>query len=343
MEIKEREFRKIALLILIIGLGVLTYLILRPIMISIIGGLLLAYMFFPLYRQISKRIGYPGLSAGIVSVIVLIIIILPLWFLIPPMVQQIFELFRSSQGIDIQSFLIRLFPTASDQFITQITVTANSAISKLSSTALNYLVDLLVDFPTISLHFLLVAFVFFFALKDEIKFKEFASAISPLNKFQEKALVKQFKDITDSIVYGQILVGIFQGIATGIGLVLFGVPNALFLTVFAIILGILPVIGPPLIYLPIAVYLYSTISFPLATIYLVYNLVVVSILEHVIRAKLVSRRTDISQVFILIGMVGGLFIFGILGLVLGPLIIAYFITLLKAYKDNSLSSLFSSD
>ena len=128
----------------------------------------------------------------------------------------------------------------------------------------------------------------------------------------------------------------------GLGFYLFGISNALVLTFLAIILGIIPLIGPAFIWIPLSIYLFTTGDATTAIAFLAYNLFIVSTVDNIVKPYIVARRSSESVVAIFIGMIGGLLVFGILGLVLGPLIITYFIILLKAYKDKTLSSLFQS-
>ncbi len=341
MEISDKDIKRLSVLLLILLLAILVFILVRPIGLSIIGGLLLAYTFFPIYKRILNKTKAKNISAIVVSLIVIILIVVPLYFLTPFMVNQVFELFKDAQAFDAQNLIKIIFPSAPESFIIQMTTTLGSVINKISSAILNTLVDLLLEIPTIMFHFVIVAFVFFFALRDSDKLGEFSSALSPLNKIQEKKLIQQFKDITNSIVYGQFVVGIVQGIVAGIGLFLFSIPNALILSVLTLILSVIPVLGAFFVWIPAAIYLFSQGNTFIATLFLLYNILIVSNIDNVLRLYIISKKTDLSQVIVLVGMIGGLFIFGMLGLILGPLILAYFITFLEAYKDNTLSSLFA--
>ena len=93
MEFTEKDMKRIALTLLVLVLAVLVFFTLKPVLFAIIGGLILAYIFFPVYKWIEKRVKYKSLAAALVSVIVLIIIFLPLWFLAPVMMERIFEVF----------------------------------------------------------------------------------------------------------------------------------------------------------------------------------------------------------------------------------------------------------
>jgi len=218
------------------------------------------------------------------------------------MVQQVFAIFQSSQNLDVQSIVQSIFPTSSDQFVIQASVALNSIVSKVSSASLNFLIGIFLEAPTLLLNFFIICFVFFFALRDNEKLKEFVKDLSPFNQSKEKLIVKSFKDITDAVIYGQIVIGIVQGILTGLGLWFFGVDNVLVLTLLATVLSIAPILGPFLIWVPVAVYLYTTSDPLLASGYVLYNLLIVSAADNLLRTYLISRRTNMSSAIILIGM-----------------------------------------
>jgi len=342
MQFGDRDVKKVLVIILMALLAILVFFLLRPVMLSIIAGLLLAYIFTPLYRKVLIIVRNKSSSAFLISILVILLIIIPLWFIIPIMLQQVFDLFSISQKIDFAGISSNLFPTASPQLVSQMGITLKSFVDSLSKGALDILTNFFLDLPKISLHLFIVFFVFFYALRDWVKLSEFISEISPFSKSKEKILVLQFKNITDSVVYGQIIIGLVQGSLAGLGLLIFGVDNAIVLTVLAIFFSILPIVGPFIVWIPIAIFLYSTGQTGLATGYLLYNLIIVSLVDNILRTYLVSRKTNISPAVILVAMVGGFFIFGILGLLLGPLIAAYFILFLQAYRDKTLAHLFPS-
>lgn len=341
MEFNERDAKKFSMMVLIIALGVLAFLVIRPVVTSVIAALILAYLFLPLQKKMVRFVKNRTFSASVVLAFVLVIIIIPTWFFIPIIMEQIFGMFRYAQALDIQKILMSLFPTASEQFSVQAGVMVSSFVSKISATALNALVGVFLDVPMISLHLFIICFIFFFALRDHEELKEFATGLSPFGAAKEKLLIKHFKDITDSVVYGQIVIGLVQGALAGIGFLIFGVDNALVLTVLATVLSITPIVGPFIIWIPVSVYLFTSGHSGVALGYLLYNLIIVSTVDNVLRSYLVSRRTNLSPAVILVGMMGGAFIFGIMGLIIGPLILAYFLVFLKSYKDRTLYSLFS--
>jgi predicted PurR-regulated permease PerM len=341
MDISEKGIRNLGILAILVILAVLVFILIKPILLSLIAGLLLAYVFMPVYNRLRRYVKEKNTAAAIVTVGVLAIIIIPLWFIVPLVAQQSFEVFKYFQTFDIKTTIGSFFPTASEQFLSQTTVALNSFVAKIASGAVNTLIAIFLELPTIILHTLLIFFVFFFGLRDKDKLKEFFSGLSPFSKLKERQLVRQFRDITDTIVYGQVVIGIVQGTLAGIGFLVFGVPNAFVLTGLALIFSIIPIIGPAIVWAPVAVYLFFTESTLLLILFIVYNVLIVSSSDNVLRLYMVSKKAQLSTVVVLVGMIAGLFIFGILGLILGPLILVYFIEFLKAYREKNWDTLFS--
>ena len=322
---------------------IMAFIIIKPILLSIISGLILAYVFNPLYYNIKKVIKEKNTSALIVGLLVVLIIFIPLWFLIPLLIQQVFQSFNTLQTLDVGGFVKQILPTTSAQIHTSLTNAILNFIGQITNTSLSTLGGFLLELPKVLLNLAVLIFVFFYTLRDQDKLKKFISGISPLKKENEKVFVKQFKGMTSSIIFGYIIVGIIQGIATGIGLLIFGVPNALLLTLFAIGASIIPLIGPWLIWVPAAIYLLTTGHTTAAIIFTVYSAVIVSSIDNFLRPYIVARKTNSSSVIVLVGMIGGLLVFGLLGIIIGPLILSYAILFIEAYKNKTLAEMFASE
>jgi predicted PurR-regulated permease PerM len=342
MELDDKTIRKLSVIGIIAILAIISFFLIRPVLISIISGLILAYIFLPVKSWVSSRLKKPNenLVTSIVSLIAFLIIAIPLWFIIPLMINQVFAVFRFSQTLDISGFISSIFPGASQEFTTQMIVTLNSLTSQAASGVLNVLVNFFLDIPVILLNVFVIAFVFFFALRDGEKLKALVRDLSPLSKRHEKILVDKFRGITDSILYGQVVIGLAQGIVAGIAFLIFGIPNALILTVLAVAFSIIPIVGPGLVWFPVAVYLFLTSNIWIGIAFLAYHLFLTSTVDNFLRPYIVAKRSDSSQVVVLIGMIGGLFVFGVVGLIIGPLVLAYLLTFINAYREKTLRSFF---
>lgn len=343
MAIKERDVKRYSAILFIALLAVLAFLIIKPIAISIASGLLLAYVFYPVYRYLFRFFRERTTTALAVSVIVVLVIFIPLWFLIPLVMRQLFEMFTFFQTLDVAAFIRQILPTSSAQLQVDLTTAIVSFIGKIATSTLTGLSTFLIDLPKVLLHLTVVIFVFFFGMRDGDKLVSYIAELSPLKKDKGALLARQFKQITNSIIYGNFIIGIVQGILTGVGLLIFGVPNALLLTLFAIVAAILPVFGAWLVWIPAAVYLFSIGSTGAGIAFTIYSIVLVSTIDNFMRPYLVSRNTKSSSVIVLLGMLGGLMVFGVLGLLIGPLVLEYLILFLEAYRSKTLADMFESD
>jgi len=343
MEFNEADAKKLVIGSILLILAVLAFLILQPVFVSVITGLLLAYIFLPVYKYLVRIVRYKSLAAGILLAVLILIIVIPFWIFFPNLIDQFFALFRTIQTLNISQVIRNFFPGASEQFVVQVSLVFNDLSSNLTSLVLNYLLSLSTNIPNLLIQFLIIAFVFFFTIKDTDALMKFVSDISPFGKSKRAALVSHFRGITDSIIYGHIIAGIVQGLFAGIGFYFAGFSNSAVLTLITMIICIIPFLGAFIMWVPASIYLFATGNTTITFIYLIYNIVIVANIDNLIRTYIVSRRTDISQAVILVGMMGGLLVFGVIGLIIGPLILGYFIIFLKSYKDKTLYALFSDE
>ena len=332
----ENYFRKIITAILLVLLIVLSFLVLRPILISIIVALVLVSVFAPVYDWLNKYIKIKTISVLLIIIFLLALILLPLWFLTPILIKQAFTIFQATQQIDFVTPLKSIFPSlfASEQFSVEIGNILASFTTKVANSLVNSLSKIILEFPQLLLQLTVVLFTFFFVLRDKDKVMEYVKSLLPFSKDVEQKLLKYTSGITASLVYGQFVIGILQGIILGIGLFIFQVPNALFLTFLAIIAGVLPIVGTGLVWVPLIIYLFITGNIVSAWGVLAFGIISSSI-DNFLRPLIVSKRTKINSAILLVSMVGGLFFFGILGLLLGPLIISYLLILLEIYRGKT--------
>ena len=341
MTLTNKDIRRMFVASMLLLLIVVSFLVIRPIALSIFGGLILAYIFSPLYRRTYRIIRERNTSAALMCVLVLILIIVPIWILMPIVVQQIFDLFTLTQSIDFSVIVKSVFPSSQPEFQEKLTTIIIQFVGNITTSIIGYLISFLQNLPAVLLNLAVVLFVFFFAMRDQEVLREFVSGVSPFRKDKETVLVARFKDITSSIIYGYIIVGIIQGLALGLGLLIFGIPRALTLTLIGTFASMLPMIGPWLVWAPIVIALLVSGKVGIAVGFAIYCTFFVSTIDNILRPYIVARKTGTSSVIVLVGMIGGLFVFNILGLIIGPLILAYLVLFLKAYKDGTLSDMFS--
>lgn len=333
--IKEDTFKDLLNYMLIIILFILTFFIIKPLFFSIVYGLLAAYILYPLHKFTLRKVKNNSLSALIICLLLLILLLVFFSVILGTIFSQLINFYHVSQKIDIVSLAKSLFPL-SEEISKNVADSIKSSLSSLLSKYVGYIGDFILNIPDLIIQLFVVFLILFYALKDgEQAFKYFKS-LSPLKKETQEKFFKHFKDITNSVLIGHVIVGVIQGIVSGIGYFIFGIPNALLLTALTIILSILPFIGPWLVWVPVDIYLFAIGRTNAGLGLLIYGLLVVGWIDAIIRPLIVSRRTQINPAIVLVGMLGGIYVFGILGFIIGPLTLAYVILVLEVYRKHSL-------
>lgn len=334
---EQDYFKKIMTAVILIILVVLTFFLLKPIIFSIIMGVVLAFLFSPVYDFFFKYIKRKNITALLMCLILIAAIVIPLWYVIPIAIDQSINFYISSQSIDFVTPLKTIFPSffQSEQFSNEIGIAIQSFVTKTTNSLMNYLSEVILNFPTLLLQLLVILFSFFFVLRDKEGLIEYIKSLIPFSKEVENRLFKSSKDLTISILYGQVVLGIIQGIIAGIGFFIFGVSNPLLLTILAMLAGVLPIIGTAIVWVPVVIYLFVAGNTMSALGVVLFGLTS-SIIESLFKPIFISRRAKMNSSLILFGMVGGMFLFGLLGVILGPLILAYLFIIIEAYRDKKL-------
>ncbi|WP_417481661.1 AI-2E family transporter [Maricaulis sp.] len=180
--------------------------------------------------------------------------------------------------------------------------------------------------------FILIYALFFFLLTGRETGRK-AVALIPMVREDREMLAERAISTIRATVKGSFLIALVQGSLTGIGLFAAGVPGAIFWAAVATLLSIIPMIGPPLIWGPAAIWLIAS-GHPIAGIALaVWGAVVVSTSDNILRPALVGKDAKMSDLMVLISTLGGLGLFGAVGIILGPVIAALFTSVWFIFRE----------
>lgn len=337
------EDQNIVKIITLIGIGllfILGFLIIRDILVSIVLALLFAYVLYPIYKFILRWVKEKNVATSILIIIIIAVIAVPIWFLTPMLIRQAFDTYVFLQKMDFVKFL-STFPSVFSPELAQIMGSSiQSLIGKSFTAVLNSLSNLLVNLPNLLLQLAVFIFTFYFAVRDGDKLRAYFIKLSPFSAVTEQKLMSEFRGITNAIVYGHVLIGILQGLLVGIGLFVLGFPKALILTAVAVIASIIPILGSWIVWLPVSIFLIASGQTSSGLFMFFYGLLFVSTIDNILKPLFISKNSNLNVALSVIGTIGGLYYFGIIGLVLGPLIIAYILIIFDFYREGKLSDLF---
>lgn len=339
MGLDEGYIGRVVTLGLMALLLVLSFLIVRPFLYSLVTGLLLVFIFNPLSDWLKKFIKNKNISAGILSIILIILIIVPIILLIPLIFKEVTKIVLFSQSVDVIALLAEAFPSLfkSAEVFGGVRSVFDSFVRETTTNMLNSVSNLLLDFPLILAQLFVVLLTFFFVIRDKEKIIESVKELLPFPRIIREKIFQSTKDVTVSVIYGQVIIGLIEGAISSIGFFLFKVPNPILFSILITLAGILPAIGPTIVWIPLAIYLFATGNVVSGIGIIVFGLIT-GLVTNILSPLIVSKRTKMNPLVILLAMVGGLLLFGILGLILGPLIIGYFLIFLDIYKNKKFLS-----
>lgn len=335
---ESRDIKRVVVAALILAIFTLTFFVIKPIIMPILFGLLFAYVFNPVYKTLGKIIKNESIAAFLLVLILTFIVAIPILYFVPLIVNQAFEVYVMIQGLNLTE-IINSF--VKSDISSTLAINLDNIIGQFFTTFLNQFKNILVNLPSLIFQFAVFLFTFYFATRDADELGSYIRSLSPFSKTTEARFLQEFRGITNAIVFGQVLIGVVQGLALGAGLFFLGVPKALILAFIAALVSIIPILGSWLVWLPTSIYLLVSGQIFEGVFLLLYGALFISSIDNLIRPYILSRRSTLPVALSLIGTIGGLFFFGIAGLILGPLIIAYTLIIIEFYRHGKLKDLFN--
>jgi len=293
---------------------------------------ILTYTLFPIYQFLSQRTGKPGLSAGLAIILALLVMILPTVYLVSELVDQVSGAYTTLKTDSLKQVGDYFSSLTNGQVDFQEILDA--ALDQVRQSIVGVAPNILGSISELLLGLFIMFFVMFYGFREGQGFITYLKELLPLETGLKDSLFHQMRTVTQAVLYGQVLTAVIQGALGGLGLLVCGVPNALFWGAIMMITAFLPLLGTPLIWVPAGVGLIMDGSMTRGILLLIYGATIVMNIDNFLRPRLVSGRSNVHPVLILIGVLGGLRVFGFIGMLVGPLVLAILVALIKFYEQN---------
>jgi predicted PurR-regulated permease PerM len=292
----------------------------RSYIITIISATLLSYIFYPLYKKIKAAIRNDNISSLITTMMVVIIIIIPLVFTANALINQSIDFLYSFKDIDITKVETFIGKYLGENV--EIEEYTKDLVNKFTLYVAKTTSDFVVSLPKRIIDFFVMLFMMFYLFKGGPKLIERMKEHIPLKDIHKKHIARKFNGIVYASLYGLVLTAFIQGAVGALGLWIFDVPSPLLWGLVMIVLSMLPVVGTGFVWFPAALYKIFTDDTFNGFGLLLYGIFIVSTIDNIIRPKIVGAKGKIHPIMVLLGVLGGIQVFGILGIILGPLILA---------------------
>jgi predicted PurR-regulated permease PerM len=322
----------------------LCWLMLKPFVVVLEWATVLVIVFYPVHKRLAGRIRRPGLSSLLSCLLVIVVVLLPLTFLIASLAselagtaqtfpQQIMP-FLNTQSPRTARFLawlqqhVNFSPEESQQFLVD---QARNTMKALLDRSVGFVGNIL---STIVKAFFVV-FTMYYLFRDGDKIVKALPGVMPLKKAQSEAILARTGQVISASVYGVVTIAMIQGALGGLAFWILGVPSPTLWAVILTFVCMIPIAGSFFVWIPVAIYLGLTGHWTKALLMTVWGALVISTIDNFLRPKLMRQYTKLHELLVFFSVLGGMRVFGLLGIVMGPVVLALTIGLLNTFNPQA--------
>lgn len=315
---------------------------------AIVLALLITSVFFPLYAWTKKKLNDRETAASLsMIVLILLVLIIPMGWFVGTLSNEAFDFYNHTRdtvsvqkiqetlaGDSLWAQRLRKLGTMTGIDLNPDTVEtlANSVGKNVGLFLYKQLSAVASNLLSFLIHFFLMMLVIYYMFKDGGRLKDYLVELLPVPRARLEKLADKFQEMGKAVIIGNGLSGIVQGFLGGFGFYLFGISSPFLWGTVIAFMAFLPIIGASIVFIPVAAILLIQGKIGLALGFLAYNVCYSSVIEYLIKPRLIGQGMHMNSLLVFIGIIGGLKLFGILGIVYGPLIITIFLTLAEIYR-----------
>jgi predicted PurR-regulated permease PerM len=332
----------VALVAVLLAALYVCWLIFQPFFNVLLWAAVLSVVFFPMHRRIRARTDKPSLAAACSTLLVILLILLPVTLVTVAVVRElsgaaavfqasdhtwssamppgaVWLLDRVGQYVDVdreaaRKFLAARMQTWGTALAASTLMVVGGAVGAVAQT-------------------LLVIFALFYFFRDGERIRDAAYEMVPLQRVQWQDIMARTQDVIAATVYGVLAISAIQGVLGTFIFWTLGLPSPLLWGVVMFFLSMIPMAGAFLVWVPAALYLALTGAYVKAGILVVWGVLVIGGIDNILSPRLVGRRASLHELLIFFAVLGGLQLFGVLGLVLGPVVVAMTLALIEMVRQ----------
>ncbi|CAN5745244.1 AI-2E family transporter [soil metagenome] len=319
----------------------LCWLMLQPFVGVLAWAAVLAIVFYPIHQRLLKRVKKPGLTALLSCILVLLTILVPVAFVTIAVLNEF-----SGAVANLQATITYLFDPESpytgrvlrwvSQYIDIEQVRSGQYLRErlqgVSGQLAGRTLGVIGGVIGAIVQVFFVVFTMYYLFRDGDKIFAVLRDALPLDSKQATAIMARTRDVIGASVYGVLAIAIVQGVLGGLAFWVLGVPSAIVWGVVMIFLSMIPMLGAFLVWVPAAAFLALTGHPVKALLMVLWGILVIGMADNFLRPKLVGERTKLHELLIFFAVLGGLRVFGVLGIVLGPVVLAITLALVDVFR-----------
>lgn len=332
----------------------LSFSVIQPFLNALLSGIVISYVAQPAYKFFNKKLKSPNLSSFIISLFIILLILMPLVLVIDNVAPEArYSYIRAKQKIlsgeiiDIdcrgKTSMLCTISGSIKRFVSdpEIKPQLHEILSRVTTYAIEKTSDLFLTLPRILMNIFITFFVIFYLLKDGDALTEKVKRLLPLRKKHQEHIFDKLKDTTYAVLYGSLVVAIVQGALGALGFYLFGIASPITWGIVMTVTALIPIVGTAIIWLPASLLLIGE-GLTLQSNFVVwqgiglffYSLLIVGTIDNILKPRIIGEKSGVHPVLVMFGALGGLAIFGMIGFIIGPLILAIFSASIDIYEEE---------
>ncbi|HMQ69611.1 MAG TPA: AI-2E family transporter [Ignavibacteria bacterium] len=329
--------------------GLLLYicwLMLAPFISILLWSAILVFIFHPLYKRLMNKTGNHTVSAISTILVSLFIFIIPLLIISASAISElsgfsgisadeikmILTDFKNSRLSFVYDYLNRFINT--DNFLKPEDI--KSVISKLSDIIFSASMYFIEGAFGVIVGLVISVFVMFYLFRDGDKILRDIPGILPMDKSQAELLFIETSDLINATIRGTLFVALMQGVLAGLIFWILGIPGFILLGLLAMIFSMIPSGGTAFVTVPVIIVLAVSGDYWKAGILAAYAALVIGMVDNFLLPKLIKQKVKMNELFIFFSVLGGLQLFGLLGLFLGPIVLALALGVFKVFRGEKI-------
>lgn len=324
------------LVVLGLAIGAVILLVWPSINILIFSAIV-AVLLYPLYKLLCRYVKAPALASLLTILVFLLVLAVPLWFfgnIIFGELAKLMDYFRSNGLVIPKDKIIDFLPEEARSLIQNLSVELNNYVGRIANQVVSSATGLLSNVAGFFVAFFMFFFILFYLLKDGERMLNYLISISPLEPNQAKHILVKIERVVQGIIQGTFIISLIQGVIATVGYYLFGLPEPLMWGAFTVVAALVPNVGTSLVLVPAVIFLVITGHIPQAIGLAIWGGVAVGLVDNFLGPKLIGGRINLHPLLTLLSVIGGISAFGLIGVLLGPIIMAVFIAMLDLYRTE---------
>jgi predicted PurR-regulated permease PerM len=321
--------------------------LLWPFFSVIVLAIVITGVFNPVYRVLHRKLN-ATVSSLITCVIIFFVLFVPVSAFVGILANEAYDLYLTAREAVANNPIQELLENSKvvdkiNGLLTNfgIKITGdelNRAVTELGRTVGLYLYQqarsMTANIVNFVVNFFFMLLIVFYLLIDSQRLVSFIVGLSPLPDDQDEKLIQKFKDMAGAILIGNGLGGLIQGTLGGIVFAFFGFRSPFLWGVIMGLLAFLPIVGVGAVFLPASLYLILQGRLAAGIFFIVFYILLSGGIEYLFKPKLVGKRVQMHTLLVFLSIIGGLKLFGILGIIYGPLVVTGFLTLTDIYEAS---------